>query len=177
MILSAQSIRRRCLTAAMIEPFTERDTFAGMSYGLSVAGYDVRIAERTILEPGNFKLASTVERFLMPADVIGSVRDKSTWARRGLTVQNTVIEPGWRGYLTIELCNHGGDILILGKGFPVAQVIFELLDEPTQIPYSGKYQDQQSGPVAAKFEGDGDDDGRRLHAQGWRDYLDGGNGG
>ena len=45
----------------------------------------------------------------MPSDVLGQVCDKSTWARRGVAVQNTIIEPGWRGYLTVELTNHSGE--------------------------------------------------------------------
>ena len=66
--------------------------------------YDVRITCcDALIEPGQFLLAATVERFQMPNDLMGIVHDKSTWARRGLVVQNTVIEPGWHGYLTIEV--------------------------------------------------------------------------
>jgi dCTP deaminase len=145
MILSAQSIRRRCLVA----PFHERTVSHGKTFGLSAAGYDVRIREAVILRPGDFALASTLEHFHMTDDVLARVADKSSWARKGLTVQNTVIEPGWRGYLTLELANHGPNRLVIPEGSPIAQIIFELLDEPTEQPYAGKYQNQMPEPVAA----------------------------
>lgn len=102
------------------------------------------------LKPGEFALASAVEEFQMPDDLLGVVHDKSSWARRGLTLQNTVIEPGWRGFLTLELTNHGKDLLWLHRGVGICQVIFHVLDEPTYHPYNGKYQDQQAGPQEAR---------------------------
>jgi dCTP deaminase len=141
----------------MIEPFHARIAHEGMTYGLGPAGYDVRLeldADGAIngvhLEPGQFRLASTLERFVMPPSLVGRVHDKSSWARRGLAVQNTIIEPGWQGYLTLELSNHGPHTLLLKRGMPIAQVTFEQLDEPTQIPYVGKYQDQERGPQVAR---------------------------
>lgn len=148
MILSAQSIR----ALRPVQPFEERGVVRGRSYGLSVAGYDIRIAESITLRPGQFALASSVERFTMPADVLALVKDKSSWARLGLSVFNTVIEPGWRGYLTLELKNHGNEGLRILNGDPIAQILFERLDAPTETPYSGKYQDQESGPQVARLE-------------------------
>lgn len=148
MILSAQTIRKR----GIIRPFSERTIVNGMSYGLSSCGYDVRIKQHLIVPPGRFKLASTVEHFWMPNDVVGRVHDKSTLARLGLAVQNTIIEPGWRGYLTLEISNNGYRDHELEAGQPIAQIIFELLDEPTEQVYSGKYQDQADEPVEAKLE-------------------------
>lgn len=148
MILSAQSIRRR----GIFTPFCERTRDCGMTYGLGPAGYDVRVAEALALDPGTVSLASTVERFDMPHDVLGKVADKSTWARRFLAVQNTIIEPGWRGHLTLELSNHGAERIVIPAGAPIAQIILQLLDEPTEQPYAGKYQDQRAGAVAALFE-------------------------
>jgi dCTP deaminase len=145
MILSAQSIRKR----RPVDPFHERTVSHGKTFGLSSAGYDVRIREAVILRPGDFSLASTVERFTMPNDLIARVADKSSWARKGLTVQNTVVEPGWRGYLTLELANHGPNRLVIEAGSPIAQIIFEMLDEPTDQPYAGKYQNQMPEPVSA----------------------------
>ena len=111
MILSAQTIRK----LKPITPFHERTKEFGMSYGLSAAGYDIRIAEDTNVMFENFCLASSLEHFNMPDDVLAYVKDKSTWARQGLAVQNTVIEPGWKGYLTLELTNHSYKILELKK--------------------------------------------------------------
>ena len=148
-ILSAQSIRER----GIFTPFCERTKEFGMSYGLSSAGYDVRIAETMNIPPGGAALASTLEHFNMPNDVLGKVADKSTWARRFLAVQNTIIEPGWRGFLTLELSNHSEDWIVLQAGMPIAQIILHLLDKPTEQPYEGKYQDQKQGAVEAILEG------------------------
>lgn len=151
MILSAQTIRN----SGIITPFCERTVEFGMSYGLSSCGYDVRIAEDLTMNGGEymrFRLASTIEHFNMPDDLVGRVHDKSTWARRGLALQNTIIEPGWRGFLTLELSVNGFNMINLRRGMPIAQIVFELLDKPTEQPYRGKYQDQAAGPVEAKME-------------------------
>lgn len=135
-----------------VDPFVERSVANGMTYGLGPAGYDVRIMERLLLRPGAFALASTVERFAMHDDIIGFVHDKSTWARMGLAVQNTVIEPGWQGWLTLELTNHGYSEIMIESGSPIAQVVFHMLPEPTELPYRGKYQNQQRGAQVARLE-------------------------
>jgi len=154
MILPAQEIRRRCASPApMIWPFVERDMVRGMSFGLSAASYDVRIAESVTVYPGDFVLASTIERFCIPNDVLIVAHDKSSWARRGLAVQNTIFDPGWRGYATLELTNHGRSPLSILAGDPIAQVVCHLLTEPTTQPYSGKYQDQEAGPQHARDDG------------------------
>lgn len=156
-ILSAQSIERLCVEYGMLSPFSDRFRYEGVTYGLSSAGYDVRVEfdsgghrPEWFLRPGEFLLASTVERFNLPSQVVGFVHDKSSWARRGLAVQNTVIEPGWEGWLTLELTNHGPHPLLIKRGQGIAQVVFQWLDEPTVQPYEGKYQDQSRGPVEAK---------------------------
>lgn len=149
MILSAQSIRAR----KPITPFNERTVEHGMTFGLSAAGYDVRIAEEICLRPGSCSLASTIEHFDVPGDILAFVHDKSTWARRFVTVQNTVIEPGWRGFLTLEITNHSEAVVLIRAGSPIAQIVFHLLDQPTDSPYQGKYQDQQAGPQRARLEG------------------------
>lgn len=148
MILSGPSIRAR----GIFTPFCERTKHAGMTYGVGPAGYDVRIDQAIILKPQGFSLASTVEHFDMPLDVLGIVHDKSTWARLGLTVQNTVIEPGWRGWLTLELTNHSSDVIMLDHGMPIAQIILHMLDAPVPEAYGGKYQDQARGPQPAILE-------------------------
>ncbi len=170
-VLSAQSILKRNI----ISPWYHRTEVRGMTYGLSAAGYDVRISFEGLgftmtkfrqprlkdschhcggfHDAGNtFMLAATAEHFEMPDDVMGIVHDKSSWARRGLAVQNTVIEPGWRGYLTLELTYHGpaNEELVVQHGDPIAQIVFHQLDEPTIFPYTGKYQDQEPGPQEAR---------------------------
>ena len=149
MILPAQHIRAR---KGMIEPFEERGVVNGMSYGLSVAGYDVRIDKGRTLRPGEFCLASTLERFVIPNDLQPHVYDKSTWARQGLHAFTTTLEPGWSGWLTLELVNHGPEIIRIPDGCPIVQIVFALLAEPTENPYRGKYNNQPDRPVAAIME-------------------------
>ncbi len=123
----------------------------GVSYGLSEAGYDVRIKQEVRLSPENrFSLASTVERFTMPSHLVGVVHDKSTWARQGLSVFNTVIEPDWEGYLTLELVYHGNDALVIPAGAGIAQILFYALLEDASYG-DGKYQNQPNEPVEAKM--------------------------
>lgn len=147
-VLSAQTIRRLNLVRPLREAYKDR---LGNSAGLSVCGVDITIAQEIDLEPGQFSLASAVEYFDMPNNVVGIVHDKSSLARRGLAVQNTVLEPGWRGFLTLELSNHHNHKWIsFPQGAAIAQVIFHFLDMDTEIPYAGKYQDQQQGPQEAR---------------------------
>ncbi len=163
MICSAQTLRN----IKPLPPFVERSIVHGMSFGLSSCGYDVRVEfdsaglkEYLIMHPNEFHLASTIERFNMPNFLVGVVHDKSSWARKGLAVQNTVIEPGWTGHLTLELTNHGNEMLSIRRGSPIAQILFHRLDEATERPYSGKYQAQERGPQNAREE------------RGDRDHLD-----
>lgn len=122
----------------------------GVSYGLSEAGYDLTIAQSMWLFPGRrFRLASAVERFKMPKDLVAIIHDKSTWARRGLSVQNTVAEPGWEGFLTLELVYYGWWPLFIPKGAGIAQAIFHRLECPADYG-RGKYQNQENRPVAAR---------------------------
>ncbi len=147
---------------------------SGASYGLTEAGYDIRIKQaitfrrapngeqevlrewmddegETVLSitKGRFILASAMEEFIMPTNLMGIVHDKSTWARQGLSVFNTVIEPGWRGFLTLELVYHGQDELKIEAGAGIAQVIFHKLHNPAN--YTGRYQDQDDCPVPARL--------------------------
>lgn len=96
---------------------------------------------------GNFTLASSIEEFQMPEHLVGIVHDKSTWARQGLSVFNTVIEPGWNGFLTLELAFRGNEPVHIPAGAGIAQVIFHQVIEPQA--YSGKYQNQDDRPVQA----------------------------
>jgi dCTP deaminase len=149
MIIPAQTLR----LIRPVSPFCERTHHKGLTYGLGPAGYDVRIAEDVEVHDC-MVLASTVERFNMPLDVLAMVCDKSTWARRGLAVQNTVIEPDWRGYVTLELTNHIRSPIRIQAGIPIAQIIFFRLEAPTELPYQGRYQDQEAGPQPARDDPD-----------------------
>lgn len=136
---------------------------SGVSHGLAEVGYDIRLAEtveffpqsgvsylttadgKTSVLNGLFVLASAIEEFQMPNSLCGIVHDKSTWARHGLSVFNTVIEPAWNGFLTLELAYKGNKTLTIPAGAGIAQVVFHRLENVAE--YSGSYQNQQAGPV------------------------------
>jgi len=145
---------RQILARGIFNPATVRTVHepTGMTYGASYAGYDVRLKQDITLLPGAFSLASTVEKFNMPIDCVAIVHDKSSLARRGLSVFNTVAEPSWSGWLTLELANRGYETLYLKAGQPIAQVIFHVLDAPLEAGYEGAYQDQPDRPVAGKHD-------------------------
>lgn len=142
----------------------------GVTSGMSEAGYDIRINQCVKFYPdglggtrverdeetgfgvhhpfkGRFVIASAMEEFDMPPNLVGIVHDKSTWARLGLSVFNTVIEPGWKGFLTLELVYHGFDELVIPAGAGIAQVVFHSTSDNAK--YTGRYQNQQSKPVPA----------------------------
>lgn len=146
MILSGERIKAK----GIIKPHEPRTQLHGMSYGQSYAGYDIQIKDMKILFPKEFTLGITVQEFEMPKNVIGVVHDKSSWARQGLSVFNTIIEPGWKGFLTLELVNHSNSLIRIFAGHPIAQVIFHYVDEEVE-GYAGKYQDAEQIPQEALF--------------------------
>lgn len=148
MILNGEYLLRAKPIADMVP---EKRREHGVSYGLTEAGYDVRVKQEIILSPAKrFTLASTVERFEMPPYLVGVVHDKSTWARLGLSVRNTVIEPAWEGWLTLELTYDGDGLLVIPAGAGIAQVLFHELHAPAH--YVGKYQGQEDRPVEARHD-------------------------
>lgn len=150
MILPDWMIRER----GIVTPFVERTVHAetGMSYGLSSGGYDFRIKQNRTLCKGDFCIASTIERFEIPNDVMPFVVDKSTLARMGISLFNTCAEAGWRGFLTIEIVCHAPGPIHLLAGQPIGQMVFHQMMAPVERPYSGKYQDQPDEPVSARME-------------------------
>ena len=165
----------------MIEPYEPVQVRDGVSYGQSCAGYDVRLGgifkrpkpgivldPHTILDtdfdtmtgdyyiipPNAFILANTVERFIMPQNIVGLALGKSTWARLGLVVNATPLEPGWRGFLTLELSNTGRNPIRVHAGQGIAQILFSQLTGFPAMTYSrraGKYMDQPAEPVVSKL--------------------------
>lgn len=129
----------------------EKRFHLGTSWGLTECGYDIRLAQTVRMFPGRrFVLASAVEEFCMPLHLMGRVLNKSTWARRGIDASMTTnIEPGWRGFLTLELRYAGWKPVSIPAGVGIAQVIFERISEPAL--YRGKYQDQPARPTGAIF--------------------------
>lgn len=147
MILSAQSIlAARPLSPLVPHSFVRSD----LSGGLSAAGYDVTAAQGFVMWPKRFKLASTFQRFILPPDIAAIVSTKSTWARRGVVnIGTTYVDPGFCGWLTLELYNYSWRWWRVREGDPIAQIIFFRLDQATDRPYAGRFQHQANRPVAA----------------------------
>ncbi|HLN26397.1 MAG TPA: dCTP deaminase [Gemmataceae bacterium] len=159
-----------------IEPFATGTPRAGViSYGLSSYGYDVRVGrhfkvftnarcavvdpkhfdpasfvdmdgDSCLIPPNSFALAETVEYLEIPRDVIAICVGKSTYARCGIIVNVTPLEPEWRGRITIEISNTTPLPAKIYAGEGIAQILFLRTDAPCRTSYAdkqGKYQDQQ----------------------------------
>ena len=163
MVINGKSLL--CLTPIK-NMSTKKNQDNGVSWGLTECGYDIRIKQKVeflydsrgnrkvfvdgkFYDHGQFALASAIEEFQMPPTLMGVVHDKSTWARQGLSVFNTIIEPGWEGFLTLELDYKRDGILCIPAGSGIAQVIFHQIKEVAE--YNGKYQNQADRPVEAIF--------------------------
>ena len=159
----------------MIEPFVEAQKREGMiSYGLSSYGYDARVAEDfriftnidsavvdpkefsndsfverqtdvCIIPPNSFALARTVEYFRIPRDVLVVCVGKSTYARCGIIVNVTPLEPEWEGHVTLEFSNTTPLPAKIYANEGACQFLFFQGDEPCEVSYadrSGKYMGQ-----------------------------------
>ena len=134
-VLSDKWIRKMCKEKDMISPFEEKQVRGdSISYGLSSFGYDARVSDEfkiftnvnsEIVDPKNFKptnfvtkntseciippnsfvLARTMEKFKIPEDVLVICLGKSTYARCGIIVNVTPLEPEWEGHVTLEFSN------------------------------------------------------------------------
>lgn len=98
-----------------------------------------------LIQPGQTILGRTIEKFHLPDDVIGHLASKSTYARAGLTVNFTVMEPGWSGELTVEISNLSNFRIAVHPGEGIGQVVFHRGQFDCETTYGdrkGKYQDQ-----------------------------------
>jgi len=105
-----------------------------------------------VMQPGMTALGSTVEKFSIPDDVIAITLGKSTYARCGILLNVTPAEPGWSGYLTIEITNLNTVPVILYPYEGIGQMLFFRFASRPNVTYSdrsGKYNNQSSGPVTA----------------------------
>jgi len=160
----------------MIEPFVPTQVREGVvSYGLSSFGYDIRVADEfkvftdvhsvivdpkafdqrsfvdirgdyCIIPPNSFALARTLEYFRIPADTLVVCVGKSTYARCGIIVNVTPLEPEWCGFLTLEISNTTPLPAKIYAREGIAQLLFFQGDEIPEITYAqrkGKYQDQR----------------------------------
>lgn len=175
-LLADHQIRDLAQNHGMIEPFVEKQTRDGViSYGLSSYGYDARCApdfkiftnvdtamvdpkqfsetnfvtreqDVCIIPPNSFVLTHTVEYFRIPKDVLVICLGKSTYARCGLIVNVTPLEPGWEGHVTLEISNTTPNPAKVYANEGVAQFLFFKGSAPCEVSYadrSGKYMGQR----------------------------------
>ena len=171
------------LEKEMIKPFIpEQKSKNVISYGLSSFGYDARVSDEfkiftdvdsAIVDPKNFKnnsfvsrkgkecvippnsfaLASTVEYFKIPQDILVICLGKSTYARCGIIVNVTPLEPGWEGHVTLEFSNTTPLPAKIYANEGAAQFIFLNGSEKPEITYekrNGKYM-KQAGVTLPKI--------------------------
>ncbi|OAN49804.1 deoxycytidine triphosphate deaminase [Paramagnetospirillum marisnigri] len=169
-------IRRMATEKGMIEPFTEKLQRDGViSYGLSSYGYDARVSREfkiftnvdsavvdpkafaadsfvdretdvCVIPPNSFALARTVEFFRIPRDVLVICLGKSTYARCGIIVNVTPLEPEWEGHVTLEFSNTTPLPAKIYANEGACQFIFLKGDSVCETSYgdrAGKYQGQQ----------------------------------
>ncbi len=175
-ILSDRWIKKLALEQEMIKPFVPNQKANGnISYGLSSFGYDVRVSNEfkvftdvnsvivdpknfeknsfiskegseCIIPPNSFVLASTIEYFKIPKDILVICLGKSTYARCGIIVNVTPLEPGWEGHVTLEFSNTTPLPAKIYANEGAAQFIFLKGNEEPEITYSkrnGKYMKQK----------------------------------
>ena len=175
-IQSDKWIRNMAKSHEMINPFEENQIRDNkISYGLSSYGYDARVSNEfkiftnvnsEVIDPKNFKqsnfiskkvseciippnsfvLASTVEYFKIPNDIMVICLGKSTYARCGIIVNVTPLEPGWEGYVTLEFSNTTPLPAKIYANEGAAQFIFLKGNEKPEVTYAdrdGKYMKQK----------------------------------
>lgn len=169
-------IREQALNNGMIEPFVEKQKAEGqISFGLSSYGYDSRCSNEfkiftnvdnaivdpknfseqsfvdretdvCIIPPNSFVLTRSVEYFRIPKDVLVVCLGKSTYARCGLIVNVTPLEPGWEGHVTLEISNTTPLPAKVYANEGVAQFLFFKGSSECEVSYadrSGKYMGQR----------------------------------
>jgi len=181
MILADRDIARLAKGARMIEPFAAKSVKKGViSYGLSSFGYDFRITDEfkiftnaltavvdpkdfnknsfidykgkfCLIPPNSFALACSLEYVRMPEDVFAIVVGKSTYARCGIIVNVTPLEPGWEGHITIEISNATPLPIRVYANEGICQGVFFKGEQAPLLSYakrSGKYQKQRGITLA-----------------------------
>jgi dCTP deaminase len=113
--------------------------------------------EPFILHPGEFVLGATLERIALPDDLVARLEGKSSLGRLGLLIHSTAgyVDPGWDGYLTLELSNVANLPITIYPGMKIGQISFFRLTTAAESPYGSreagsKYQGQR-GPTPSRF--------------------------
>lgn len=119
----------------------------------------VKSDEHFIMQPGDFVLAVTLERVVIPADLMGRLEGRSSLGRLGLVVHSTasIFDPGWDGKPVLELGNLGRMAISLSPGMRICAMTFEELTSPSQNPYTkkkfAKYKFQDA-PIESRVHND-----------------------
>lgn len=102
--------------------------------------FKVKKGENFVMQPGEFVLAVTLERVLIPADLMGRLEGRSSLGRLGLVVHSTasIFDPGWDGKPVLELGNLGRMAISLIPGMRICAMTFEELSSPAETPYTKK---------------------------------------
>ena len=126
-----------------------------------------------ILHPGEFVLGSTLERVVLPDDLVARLEGKSSLGRLGLLIHSTAgyVDPGWDGNLTLELSNVANLPITLYYGMKIGQISFQRMSSPVEVAYGdarigSKYRGQRD-PTASLYHRDFDR-GRLLPREGSR---------
>ena len=174
--LSDKWIKKMVKNHKMISPFVAKQTRKGkISFGLSSYGYDARVSNHfkiftnvnsavvdpknfrrdsfvsrkskiCVIPPNSFALATTVEHFKIPENVMVICLGKSTYARCGIIVNVTPLEPGWEGHVTLEFSNTTPLPAKIYANEGAAQFVFLKGNEKPEVSYSkrkGKYMKQK----------------------------------
>lgn len=103
--------------------------------------YEIPFNAKFLLHPGSLALVPTLEWIKLPADIIGTVTARSTWAREGLSIATaTLIEPNYEGIATLELANLGEIPIALYPGLRIAQIALSSVVGRTIRPRANKAQ-------------------------------------
>lgn len=108
---------------------------------LNPAGYDFSSSSRFLLNPKEWKLISTLETVELSSSLIATIHLKSSLAREGIMGSFAIIDPGFRGQLTLSIYNAGNNIVKIDRNEPIVQVVFHFMETQSDIPYHGNYQD------------------------------------
>jgi dCTP deaminase len=117
--------------------------------------------EPFVLHPGEFVLGATIERIVLPGDIVARLEGKSSLGRLGLLIHSTAgyVDPGWDGTLTLELSNVANLPIVLTPGMPIGQISFTLMTTTVDRPYGtpglgSRYQGQVDPTPSRSHPGD-----------------------
>jgi len=118
-------------------------------FRLNPAGVDLRVDRNLRLKPKQHSLVASMERVELSNRIVGFLHLRSSLAREGLFASLALVDPGFRGQLTVSLYNSGDSPVNLAKGERFIQLSLLRLGKPAINKYAGRYQNS-SGVVASR---------------------------